>query len=1087
MRKAFTIGLALFFLTIQGPFASGQIFNFKNFTIEQGLSQSQNRAIFEDSRGYLWFGSIEGGISRYDGRDFKVYTEQDGLNSNIIYDIHEDELGNLWIGTNQGISIFDGSTFRSFEHERLKAISVYKILRDADNNMWLGTREKGLAIVKNKQLSFFEPYPELYLQTIRDLALSENGDFIIGTDNGLIIGPQVSILQNAPIFRTIKLPVTDSRTLSVHHQNDTSWIGTEKGLFFYIANELQKIDHPVLSTAEVRDIDADRFGHVWIGTYSHGLYIFDKGEYINFNESNGLINNRIQSIEEDQWGNVWLSTFFGVSKFMGRNFFHLNSKQGLKDELVWGLEEDNQGNIWIAHNKGISYFDGRRTVNIGVENGYKARRAWAIEKDKEGVLWVGTDEGLYKLVGNKATAMPSETFQSQFITLLYLAANNVLWVGGNEGVHFLDLNKKPHKLEKFKSLEEMGGRSINSMIADADGRLWLATEGGGLLVYDKDGRSKRLDTKNGLSSNVINEILEDEQGRIWLAHSLSGISRLTFSDRKGLKFSTWNIGLKEGLTSTNIYSLHKSGNQLWAGTERGIFKIMIQEDSIISIKQYDQEAGFTSIEANHKAVLKDSKGNFWWGTIKGVSCLDTRFDIEKKMLPKVYITDLNLFFEEVDWSNYTLQFSAWFHLPQNLVLPFDQNHLTFKYTGIELNQNSKLKFRFKLDGFDKDWSPASDKTEAVYANIPPGEYTFMVMASATNDWSSLPTIYKFKVKLPFYLTWWFFLLCFTVLGLLVYAYLQLRIGYLKRAKDALTLRVKERTQEIEKQKQEIEAQRDEIEAQRDQLEERSASLEIVLEEISKKNTQITSSINYAKRIQEAILPETDKIKRAFKDSFIIYMPRDIVSGDFYWFTSYQDKDFIAVVDCTGHGVPGAFMSMIGSSLLNQTINEKGITSPSEILDYVNKGVINALKQTEAEARNRDGMDMCLCVFHHNEHVVEFAGAKRSLLMVSEAHLEEIKGNRSPIGGTFGEEENVYQQHRIEYKPGTSFFLTSDGYADQFGGDHDRKFMWKRLKSLLAEIAHLAPQEQRKVLERTIYHWIGGREQTDDILMIGIKK
>ena len=259
--------------------------------------------------------------------------------------------------------------------------------------------------------------------------------------------------------------------------------------------------------------------------------------------------------------------------------------------------------------------------------------------------------------------------------------------------------------------------------------------------------------------------------------------------------------------------------------------------------------------------------------------------------------------------------------------------------------------------------------------------------------------------------------------------------------------------------------------------------------IEEKNKDITDSINYAQNIQQAILPNNTELQKSFGDYFVLYIPKDIVSGDFYWHTNRNGKVFIAVCDCTGHGVPGAFVSMIGASLLKDVIIEKGIEEPGEILSALSRGVKDIFTQ-EGQLEAQDGMDMSLCVFEKNNADIafqrmKFAGANNSLLLVrKESEIIEIKADRTPIGGNT-EVDFEFETREINLSKGDSVYMYTDGYIDQFGGPKSKKFMKKNFKDLLTQI-HQQPMEDQLVeIKEKMKNWIGEGEQVDDILVIGI--
>jgi serine phosphatase RsbU (regulator of sigma subunit) len=298
-----------------------------------------------------------------------------------------------------------------------------------------------------------------------------------------------------------------------------------------------------------------------------------------------------------------------------------------------------------------------------------------------------------------------------------------------------------------------------------------------------------------------------------------------------------------------------------------------------------------------------------------------------------------------------------------------------------------------------------------------------------------------------------------------------RTQKLQRDKELLEEEVAERTAEIVKQKEEIETKRDELSDKNYQIE--------------LKNKDITDSINYAKRIQDAILPAIETIREGFPDSFVLYYPKDIVSGDFYWCCKRKDQFFIAAVDCTGHGVPGAFMSMIGQNLLNKIVIDEGHTDPGTILQQLNNGVKFAFSASQKEMAAKDGMDIALISYRPSENKIIYAGANRPLYFVRNNELEEIKATKSAIGGYTPIDFN-FNMHEFTLQKGDLVYITSDGYADQFGGKEGKKFMTKKLKELLISNHTQSMDKQKEMLDSNLQNWKMGYDQVDDVLVIGIR-
>ncbi len=256
------------------------------------------------------------------------------------------------------------------------------------------------------------------------------------------------------------------------------------------------------------------------------------------------------------------------------------------------------------------------------------------------------------------------------------------------------------------------------------------------------------------------------------------------------------------------------------------------------------------------------------------------------------------------------------------------------------------------------------------------------------------------------------------------------------------------------------------------------------DELEFRDKNMTDSLVYAQRIQEALLPSEDYFRTHFRESFIFFRPKDIVSGDFYWIGEKDDRIFIAGADCTGHGVPGAFMSMLGVSLLNEIILNKKITQPGLVLNILRENIIQSLKQVVQTSGVKDGMDMCVCLIDFNNNKMQFAGANNPLWMFVNGQLNEIKGDKMPVA--IHDNMPPFTNHTVDLKKGDTFYIFSDGYADQFGGEENKKFMFRRFRYLLLTINRFPLEDQKSILEENIRSWQGSNAQVDDILIIGFK-
>jgi serine phosphatase RsbU (regulator of sigma subunit) len=287
--------------------------------------------------------------------------------------------------------------------------------------------------------------------------------------------------------------------------------------------------------------------------------------------------------------------------------------------------------------------------------------------------------------------------------------------------------------------------------------------------------------------------------------------------------------------------------------------------------------------------------------------------------------------------------------------------------------------------------------------------------------------------------------------------------------------ISEANEELLQLNEEIQAQKEEIEAQRDH--------------VFNQNREITDSISYAQRIQSTMLPPESYINELLNENFILYRPRDIVSGDFYWIRQVNQYIVLVAADCTGHGVPGAFMSMLGISFLTEIVQRREITQANQVLNELRKQIKHSLRQHGGRDETKDGMDMALCVLDLKNSTMQYAGANNSLYLIrdqdGQAELHEYKADRMPLGYYQGKDSS-FTNHDIRLEQGDAFYVFSDGYVDQKGGKDNKRFMSKAFKSLLLEIQDLPMPEQKEKLDRTLTDWMGKNHQTDDVLVIGVR-
>jgi ligand-binding sensor domain-containing protein/serine phosphatase RsbU (regulator of sigma subunit) len=1075
MRRFFKI-LISFGLLLSSELAFAQIYNFKNYNTEHGLSQSQVLSIYQDKKGYMWFGTNSGGVSKYDGNKFYTYNTNQGLVNDIVFSITETHKNELAFGTAKGISIYNHINFKTYnEKNGLKNSFVFKLLRDKDQ-LWIGT-QGGVYVLKNDTIVAFNGDSLLNESSVWTMFLDKKNNIWFGTyGNGVIHYDRV---KNKFTHFTAKEGLTENTVFSIgEKKNGDILVGTQYGLNIINSKlEVRQIHElPNNNNVSISCILNDGNDQFYLGSHSSGVSKFDfqkNNVIVKFDLTNGLANNPIVCSFKDRDGNLWLgSNGSGLFKYHSNKFVYYTKSSGFKENYVNTVSEDLQGNIWVAsRNSGLVKIAGKEleffTFKNNVANSIPDNNTNAILPLKDGRILFGTEDGLCVLDNNKLKTYSTDNFRHKFIISLFQDSKQGIWIGTNDGL--FKLSGEDRFTEIIISTKNIASQlAILFIMEDKNGKIWIGTEVG--LICIDSGKTTIFNKENKFLSSRINNGVFDSKGNMWLGTE----EGLFHYDSKTFKKISADYNLPS--TYINFIQLHK--NHLFIGSNNGI-DIIPLADFYAGIKKnrhLGKDDGLLNLESNSNASAIDSKGRLLVGTVSGLQIYNPALDLPNKNEALLNITEVKLFYGQEDVFNYSDKNNTNSILPQNLTLPFSKNNLTFKYVGISLIAPEKVMYRYKLQGLDEDWTPEVSKTEVTYSSLPPGTYTFMVKAM-NNDgiWNQKEATYSFTILPPWYKTWWFYTLCVIVLFSGIFAYNTIKTKKLVADKQKLEKQVDERTKELREEKEKVEVINKEV------IEQKAL--------IENKNIEITDSIKYAKNIQEALLPPLADTENAFDNCFILYLPKDIVSGDFFWYSEHNNKQYIAAADCTGHGVPGAFMSIVGNNLLKEIINQKNISNPGEILFELHQGVKIALNQNNHENERRDGMDIALCVYDKEKGVIEYAGANRPLWIYRKEkayELEITKASKYPIGGLELEEKREYTSHSIPVNSGDTIYIFSDGFADQFGGPRGKKYMVSNMQKLLLDNIQLPMPEQKKNVAASFRNWKDDLEQIDDVLVIGIR-
>jgi hypothetical protein len=514
-----------------------------------------------------------------------------------------------------------------------------------------------------------------------------------------------------------------------------------------------------------------------------------------------------------------------------------------------------------------------------------------------------------------------------------------------------------------------------------------------------------------------------------------------------------------------------------------------------------------------EALTEDSKGNIWFGGSEGLF----RFSPEKKhfyrlsyktLIRKVVAKDDSLvfggaFFVKKNNSNFISEKQT-----HKVILPYSHNKIAFYFSAASYEEPKSTLFSYKLENFDKDWSAWQRDSKSDYTNLLEGEYKFRVRSKNIFGVIGEEAEFSFVIQPPFYRTYFAYFLYALATVLILHFLIKFNTRRLRKQNEQLEKIISERTAEVMAQKNALAGKNVELEQQKEEILVQAENLRELNNEVSeanlmleKKNSEVETAlkdikagINYALRIQSAMLPKRETLQKYLSDFFIFFRPRDTVSGDFYWFEHIEEKNIsiLALADCTGHGVPGAFMSLIGKDTLDKIVLNNAIFSPAKILDALDSGIKISLKQEDSSVR--DGMDIGICVWLHEENKLLFAGAKQNLTTIFDQEIFEWAGNKVSIAAVRRPENFVFTETEIDLSkyPSAKFYLFSDGIQDQFGGKEGKKITKKLLKEWLLETQTEEMTLQGKNIEAKIDQWLHfssdvstrQEEQIDDMLLIG---
>jgi signal transduction histidine kinase/ligand-binding sensor domain-containing protein len=843
----------LWFGTSSGGISRYDGKSFTTFTSDQGLANNNVLSIKEDKSGNLWFGTKGGGVSCYDGRSFTTFTFAKDLANNSVLSIAEDKSGNLWFGTGGGgvlrcdpsaLSRTGLKSFTNFTDEQgLANNTVNCIAEDKSGNLWFGTNGGGVSRLNADGKSFFNynSAQGLANNIVNSIMEDKSGNLWFGTTGGGVSQLSRDRRSFTNFTNARGLANNDVRCIA-EDKSGNLWFGTNSGG----VSRYNGKSFTTFSTGQglagnwVYSIVEDKMGNLWFGTYGGGVSRYDGRSFTNFSSKQGLTWDEPRCIAEDKTGNLWFGTNGGgVSRYDGKSFTNFTISQGLANNFIWSIADDRLGILWFGtYGGGVSRYDGKSFTTFTSAQGLADNRVRNIVEDKSGNLWFGTDGGgVSRLTGDGGSITNFTTFQG-------LANNRVrsiaedkwgnLWFG-TYGGGVSRLSRDLKSITNFTTTQGLADNIILCIASDKSGNLWFGTpEGLSFMnreevmkpgeindrVNNKDNNKrflfKTFKTKDGLPDNFVTQVMQLPDGK------------MAVGTNRGITFFNPAPGYPDGFTSLSGIEIYNSVSGypvkdvnvgqncmyqdsrgiIWAGTGNDKTMLVRFDPSALHINNNSPTLFIQSIKVNEENIcwndiIKKSKVRS--EVLGGAECIINPANIVEevttmgKVLTGPERENMRLHFGGIKFDSIT-RFN---HIPENLILPYRHNKITFEFGAIEVDKPNSVQYQYILIGYDKEWSPVLKKTSATFGNISEGTYTFKVKAQSPNGVWCTPVTYTFKVLPPWYRSWWAYLVYTLAFLLALRIFSKYRERRLRAEKEKLEKKVEERTSELKEMQSQL--------------------------------------------------------------------------------------------------------------------------------------------------------------------------------------------------------------------------------------------------------------------------------------------
>ena len=825
------------------------------------LPQSAVLSILQTRDGYLWLGTYEG-LVRFDGVRFVVFDRQrtHDLHGTSVFHLSEDRAGRLWIATNGGLAMREAGRFRLYGlAEGLPTLLVRGTLETADGTLWIAT-DRGLAELRDGKV---QPRPDLATGDVRALAEGHDGTLWAATSDGLV---RVRGGRATRISTEQGLPSAFCRHVLIDHAG-TVWVATDRGLVQLDGEGAPRTVYRAddgLGDDYVRVLAEDKSGSLWVGTDSAGLVRVRRdaaaGTFERFSAAQGLANDFVRSIFEDREGSLWVGTNGGLNRFRAGKLTPWGKPEGLSHDFARAVFEDRDGVLWVGTDGGGV----NRRVNgvwsaLGMREGLAHDSVRAIAQTSDGALWFGTRLGVDRLLDGRIVNF-GEHLPSRLVRALAGDTAGNLWVG-TEGGGLARLRNG--EVTAFSTADGLGANDVRTIFVDRHGTIWAGTYGGGLSRFDGT-RFHTLSSLDGLPNDIVFALHESDAG-LWVGTD-GGVAllprRADGQIATGKGFPTFTIA--DGLFDDKIFRiLADRHGTLWMSSNRGVHQV---PEADLLARAADRQAtvrsiGYTRADgmratqcngASYPAGWATRDGHLWFPTVLGLVEIDPDDLKINGLAPPVVVEEVRVDGGAIDVSS----------RPE---LPADLERLEIDFTGLSLAAPEKVRFRYRLEGSDRDWVDAGARRTAYYTHLPPGSYRFAVTA-ANNDgvWSAQGASIAFGVATPLWRTWWAILLYVAALVAMVLAFLHWRLRSFARATALLEARVTERTAALDEKVHQLEVSERRAHESEARALEASRAKSVFLSNMSHElRTPLNSIIGFSQILEDRLVDQLSEKHRRF--------------------------------------------------------------------------------------------------------------------------------------------------------------------------------------------------------------------------------